>query len=287
MKPLLKKKVRFSEYNSNPYLSVWVCVGLWLIITILFGSAHSSSAQDYIVGEGDVLKITVYEHDDLTMTVRVSGEGTIAFPLIGKVPVAGLTLTGIARKITVLLADGYIVNPQVNIFIHEFRSNKATVLGQINRPGLYELRQYTTLLEIISQAGGLTRGAGNKAIIKRKLPSGSDREEKSITIDLKNMIEGGDTSRNIQIMGGDSIYITAVAVYYVTGEVKKPDEFNLDGKISIIQAITKAGGFTEKAAPTKVKIIRKTADSKKVLSKVSMDEPVLPNDVIVVPESFF
>ncbi len=88
-------------------------------------------------------------------------------------------------------------------------------------------------------------------------------------------------------MGGDSIYITAVAVYYVTGEVKKPDEFNLDGKISIIQAITKAGGFTEKAAPTKVKIIRKTADSKKVLSKVSMDEPVLPNDVIVVPESFF
>lgn len=287
MKPLLKRKVRFSEYISNPYLPVWVCVSLWLIFTILFGSPQFSLAQDYIVGEGDVLKITVYEHDDLTMTVRVSGEGTIAFPLIGKVPVAGLTLTRIARKITALLADGYIVNPQVNIFIHEFRSNKATVLGQINRPGLYELRQYTTLLEIISQAGGLTRGAGNKAIIKRKLPSGSGRKEESITIDLKSMIEGGDTSRNIQIMGGDSIYITATAVYYVTGEVKKPDEFNLDGKITIIQAITKAGGFTEKAAPTKVKIIRKTADSKKVLNKVSMDEPVLPNDVIVVPESFF
>ena len=256
-------------------------------IMLLLGTASFSAVQDYIVGEGDVLNLTVYEHDDLTLTVRVSGEGSITIPLIGDVHVQGLTLNQIAQKITTLLADGYIVNPQVNIFIHEFRSKKATILGQINRPGLYELRQYTTLLELISQAGGLTQGAGNKAIIKRKLPSESGRKEESITIDLKSLIEGGDTSRNIQIVGGDSIYITATDVYYVTGEVKKPNEFNLDGEITIIQAITKAGGFTGKAAPTKVKIIRKTADSKKVLSKVSMDEPVLPNDVIVVPESFF
>ena len=258
-----------------------------LVVVLLFGTVAVSSAQDYIVGEGDVLNLTVYEHDDLTLTVRVSGEGAITVPLVGDVHVQGLTLTQIAHKITALLADGYIVNPQVNIFIHEFRSTKATVLGKINRPGLYELRQYTTLLELISQAGGLTQGAGNRAIIKRKRPSGTDLKEETITIDLKSLIEGGDTSRNIQIMGGDSIYINATEVYNVTGEVKKPDEFNLDGEITIIQAITKAGGFTGKAAPSKVKIIRKMDDGKKVLSRVPMDEPVLPNDVIVVPESFF
>jgi polysaccharide export outer membrane protein len=260
---------------------------LIFIILLFLGIPAFSATQDYIVGEGDVLNITVYEHDDLTMTVRVSGEGAITVPLIGDVHVRGLTLNKISQKITVLLADGYIVNPQVNIFIHEFKSNKATILGQINRPGLYELRQHTTLLEIISQAGGLTKGAGNKSIIKRKGPSGADQEEEIITIDLKGLIEKGDTSQNIQIIGGDNIYIIATAVYYVTGEVKKPDEFNMEGEITIIQAITKAGGFTAKAASSRVKIIRKTDNGKKVLKRVPMDQPVFPNDVIVVPESFF
>ena len=241
----------------------------------------------YIVGEGDVLKLAVYEHDDLSLTVRVSGEGAITVPLIGDVKVKGLTLNQVAEKITTLLADGYIVNPQVSIFIHEFKSNKATILGQINRPGLYELRQFTTLLELISQAGGLTAEAGKTAIIKRKSTQTDTGKEKVISIDLKDLIERGDESRNIQIIGGDSIYITTTEVYYVTGEVKKPDEFNLDGEITVIQAITKAGGFTNTAAPSKIKIIRKTDSGKKVLTRVSMDEPVLPDDVIVVPESFF
>ncbi len=264
-------------------------IRLFTIAAIIFLLSTSviAATDDYIVGEGDVLKLTVYEHADLTLTVRVSGEGAITVPLIGDVQVKGLPLSRIAENITTLLADGYIVNPQVNIFIHEFRSNKATILGRINRPGLYELRQHTTLLELISQAGGLTQEAGKQAIIKRKSAEASNRKEEIITIDLKSLIERGDESRNIQIVGGDSIYITASEVYYVTGEVKKPDEFNLDGDITVIQAVTKAGGFTATAAPSKIKIIRKTDDGKKVLTRVSMNEPILPNDVIVVPESFF
>ncbi len=264
---------------------------LFIISTALFllaAPAFSAATQDYIVGEGDVLNLTVYEHDDLTMTVRVSGEGTITLPLIGDVNVRGLTLNQIARKITTLLADGYIVNPQVNIFIHEFKSNKATILGQIKRPGLYELRQHTTLLELISQAGGLTLEAGNKATIKRKPASGSGlKKEKSITIDLKDLIEGGNTTQNIQIRGGDSIYITTTSTYFVSGEIKKPGEFKLDGEITVVQAITKAGGFSANAARSKVKIIRKTDHGNKVLKRVAMDALVQPDDVIVIPESFF
>ena len=254
---------------------------------ILLQTTVFAATGGYIVGEGDVLKLTVYEHDDLSLTVRVSGDGAITVPLIGDVPVKGLTLNQVADKITNLLADGYIIDPQVSIFIHEFKSNKATILGQINRPGLYELRQYTTLLELISQAGGLTPEAGKNVIIKRRSAPSGNGKEKVISIDLKTLIEKGDESRNIQIVGGDSIYITTSEVYYVTGEVKKPDEFNLDDEITVIQAVTKAGGFTAAAAPSKIKIIRKTESGKEVLTKVSMDEPVFPDDVIVVPESFF
>ena len=146
-------------------------------------------AQDYIVGKDDVLKITVYDHDDLTTTVRVSGDGTIILPLLNRVEVAGLTINQISNKITALFADGYIRNPQVNVFIEDFRSKKAVILGQINKPGLYELQGQTTFLELISKAGGLTKDAGDTTIIKRK-QGPNDLEEKSVlTIDMIQLVE--------------------------------------------------------------------------------------------------
>lgn len=243
-------------------------------------------AQDYVVGEGDVLKITIYDHDDLTTITRVSGEGFITFPLIGEIEVKGLTLQQISQKISTLLSDGYIVNPQVSIFIQEFRSKKAFIMGEVNKPGLYVLPGQTTLLALLSEAGGLTKNAGDKAIIKRK-NNQSDKEENIITIDLKRLIEKGDTSLDIQIMEGDSVYITKAGLFYVTGEVKKPDAYKYEEGTTVIKAITMGGGFTDKAARGSVKIIRKINGIEKVLEKVKMDEPVMPDDVIVVPESFF
>ena len=176
---------------------------LFSLLALVLVSCHLLSAdalaQDYRVGEADVLQITVYEHKDLTSTVRVSGEGTINFPLLGQVQVINLTVTQIADRLEKLLADGYIVNPQVNVFIEDFRSR----------------------------------------------------------------------------------------VYYVTGEVKKPDAYKYDGATTVIKAITIAGGFTEVAAKSKVKILRKENGQEKLIENAAMDEPVLPDDVLVVPESFF
>jgi polysaccharide export outer membrane protein len=253
---------------------------------LIFCAVSASLAQDYVVGEGDVLRITVYDHDDLTTTARVSGDGVIAFPLIGEVEVKGLTLQRIAQKISSLLADGYIVDPQVNIFIQEFRSRKAFIMGEVHNPGLYVLRGQTTLLALLSEAGGLTKDAGDKAIIKRKAnPSG---EKKNIlTIDLKRLIEKGETSLDIPIMDSDSVYIAKAGVFYVTGEVKKPDAYKYEEGTTVIKAITMAGGFTDKASTGGIKITRKVNGKEDVIAKVKMDEPVLPDDVIIVPESFF
>ncbi len=258
-------------------------LGALIIITSL---VTVSFAQDYIVGEGDILKITVYDHDDLTTLARVSGEGVVVFPLIGQVEVKGLTLSRITQRISALLADGYVVNPQVSIFIQEFRSKKAFIMGEVNKPGLYVLPGQTTLLSVLSEAGGLTKDSGDKAIIKRKTDS-PDRNENIITVDLRSLVEKGDASLDVPITDGDSIYIPKARLFYINGEIKKPDAYKYTEGTTVIKAITMSGGFTDKASKGRVKIIRKVGGKEEVVEKVKMDEAVLPDDVIVVPESFF
>lgn len=255
------------------------------IFLISLCTFNQSLAQDYILGEGDLLKITVYDHPDLTTTERISGEGNILFPLIGKVKVSGSTATDVSKKIAELLSEGYIVSPQVTVFIDEFRSQKATIMGQVNRPGLYELKGATTFLEVLSKAGDLTKDAGDKATIKRR-PDASGKE-KIVTVDLKLLIEKGDTSYDVPIVDGDSIYVIKAGVFHVTGEIKKPDSYKFVEGITVIKAITEAGGFTEKASTGRVKILRKLGGTEIIMDKVRMDEPVMQDDLIVVPESFF
>jgi polysaccharide biosynthesis/export protein len=263
-----------------------VCLSVVLIITVSMVLGSHLSAQDYVIGEGDVLKITVYDHDDLTSTVRVSGDGFIVLPLIGQIDVKGKTVSQITEKISSLLADGYVVNPQVTIFIQEFKSKKAFIMGEVKKPGLYVLPGQTTFLALLSEAGGLNKDAGDKAIIKRKTNPQAQQED-ILTIDLHDLIEKGDTSLDVLILDGDSVYITKAGVFYVTGEVKKPDAYKCEEGTTVIKAITMAGGFSDKASKGRVKIIRKIGDKEEVYEKVKMDEPVLPDDVIVVPESFF
>jgi polysaccharide export outer membrane protein len=256
------------------------------LLMVLISSPVAALTSDYVVGDGDVLDINVYENPDLSTTVRVSADDTIRVPLIGEVSVNNLSVSQISSKLEKLLADGYLVNPQVDVFVKEYRSKKAIILGQIKNPGLYELRGKTTLLEFISKAGGLTADVGNTATIKRKSVAGG-KEEKKIVIDLERLIEKGDASLNVPIRDGDSVYISKADVYYVSGEVNKPGSYKLEPDLTVIKAIATAGGFSKIAAKGKIRIIRVVEGQKKVLENVKMDASVLPDDVIIVPESFF
>jgi len=271
-------------------------IAIWIVI---FCFTSVAGAQDYVVGEGDVLKIVVYENEDLTTTVRISGEEIILVPLIGRVDVKGLSISQIDEKIKNRLADGYLVDPHVSIFIEEFRSKNVTVLGieefrsknvtvlgQINKPGLYELQEETTLLELLSKAGGVKDDAGSHAIIKRKhQPDGNP--VKIIRVDLKRLLEEGDTTLNVTVMDQDSIYITKADLFYINGQVKKPAAYKWDPDTTLLKAVTMAGGFTDIASRRRIKIIRKINGKETVLSKAKVDESILPDDIIVVPESFF
>jgi len=256
------------------------------MLLILVNTLPALAADDYIVGEEDVIKITVYDHPELTTTERVSGEGIITLPLIGEIKVAGLTTDQMSKKIAARLSDGFIVDPNVSVFVVEFRSKKTIIIGYVNKPGMYMLSGDTTLLELISLAGGLSKDAGGKATIKRKY-LGSNDGEGTINIDLQKLIEQGDTSLNIRLMDGDSVFIAKASVFYLTGEVKNPAAYRYEDGITLIKAVTMAGGFTDKAAIGRIRIIRKIDNKEKVIQKADMDEPMLPDDVIIVPESFF
>lgn len=240
-------------------------------------------AEDYLVGSGDVLKIDVYNNQDLQTTVRVTNNGNIVMPLLGQVMVGGMKISDVADKITRLLADGYIIAPQVNIFIKDYRSKKAVILGHINSPGLVELRGSTTFLEAVSNAGGFRAEAGDTATIKRI----SGNKQEVIVVNIKSMVEGGDISQNITIHDGDTIYIAKGGSCYVTGEVKQPNAYPYDQGTTVLKLITRAGGFTGKASKSSVNIVRLIEGEKTVLEDVDLHSEVLANDIIIVPESFF
>lgn len=258
---------------------------LFLAFCLIAGAASPAFAQDYILGVEDVLTVTVYDQPDLKSVVRISGDGMITLPLIGQVKAAGLSVEKLSDEIEARLSDGYLVHPQVTIFIEEFRSLKATILGGVRAPGLYELKGQTSLLELISKAGGLVEDAANEAIIQRSRPDSQENEV--ITIDLKELLQHGQAAQNPAIMNGDHIYIPKKKIFYITGEVKSPNSYGYEEGITVIQALTKAGGLTEMAAPNRISIIRTVDGQEQLLKKVPMDELVLPNDVIVVPESYF
>ncbi len=254
-----------------------------ILFLVLTCTVVITGAADYFLGPGDVLKITVYDNDDLETTTRISDNGNIIMPLLGQVKVEGLTVSQASGRIAELLANGYIINPQVNIFVQEFRSKKAIVLGRVNKPGIIEISGPITFLELISKAGGLADDFGDTATIKRK----NGRKDDVVTINVKSLIEGGDLSQNIPIRDGDTIYVSRAGMCYVNGEVKSPNAYKCGDNITVLKLITLAGGFTGKAARSSVRIVRIVDGVKTLYKNVEMDMKVQPDDVIIVPESFF
>jgi polysaccharide export outer membrane protein len=253
-------------------------------LLLLISLPGVTSGSDYQVGTGDVLDITVYDNDDLKTRVRVGNDGTIVMSLLGQVEVSNLTVTQISDKITSLLADGYLIKPQVNVFIKEFRSKKVVVLGRVRTPGLVELSGPISFLELVSKAGGLENDAGDTATIKRK----ENGEDTLILIDLVSLVEGGDISQNIQILDGDTVVISKAGMCYVTGEVNEPGSYPCGDGSTVLQLIALANGFNGKASKSSVRIVRFVDNEKTILKDVDLDGTVVfDNDVIVVPESFF
>ncbi|APG26925.1 periplasmic polysaccharide biosynthesis/export protein [Syntrophotalea acetylenivorans] len=267
-------------------MKLWLSTVALVLMLSFSCFAAPSDSMDYRVGEGDVLRVLVYDNPDLETTTRISGNGTILFPLIGEVKIDGYTVSEVAQDLSKKLAQGYIIDPQVSVFVQEFRSQKTIIMGEVKVPGLYELSGPSSLMELISKAGGLTIDAGDLVTIKRKDLSQPEIDQ-IISVSLKSLLEKKENVSNLMIVDGDSVFVPRAGVFYVTGQVNRPAAYKLEEGTSVIKAITMAGGFTELASQRKIQIIRKVDDKESVLKKVPLHTPVQADDVIVVPESFF
>jgi len=162
--------------------------------------------DEYTVEPGDILLITVYEQPDLATKARVTSNGEITFPLLGIVEVKGLTVNEIQDKIRSLLEKDYLVNPQVNVFIEQYRSKKVFVMGFVNKPGEYELSKDrpTTVLEAITMAGGFKQGA---AIDGTKVIRIENGREVTIPVKATDITKRGYKDKDVEIMPGDMIVV--------------------------------------------------------------------------------
>ncbi len=248
---------------------------------------------EYTIGAGDVLSVNVWGHEDLSREVVVSEKGTFSFPLIGGVEAAGLTIKELEVRLATLLSAGYLVNPYVTVRIKGYESKKVYVLGQVRSPGTYSLDKETSLIEIISRAGGVSDDAG--WVIEVVRPSGRSpdkpvtpeeaKKEDIIRLDVEGLL-GGRPEDNIRIEGGDTIFVPKAAYYFIFGEVKNPGSYKLRRDTTVLKAVIMAGGFTDKASKRRIKIRRKEGE-KTIKIRVKLDDPVLSQDTIIVPESFF
>ncbi len=254
--------------------------------------------RDYIVGAEDLIEISVYELPEMNKTVRVSGEGSITLPFVGEIKAEGLTQQQLEKTIRILLSERYITNPQVTVFIKEYRSKRASVIGEVENPGSYPLIGRRTILDIISEAGGIAEKAGKKLYLIRGSSSGNSAE--SITIDLEELIEKGNPELNLPVQSGDVISIPPEKyIYvYVFGAVNSPGQLEVKESepITVLQAITKAGGLTDRAAKTRIKIIRQDESGEKQIIKVNLKDIIKgkkkdiilqKDDIVIVPETFF
>ena len=249
------------------------------------------------------MKVTVLGNDDLTQTIVVQSDGTFIFPLIGRVKAADLTPKELERKLTTLLAKGYVRNPQVTVSVQEYRSKTVFVVGEVSRPGSYSLSGRMTVLELLSKAGP-TQGAGAEVVIVR--PKGpvagplvppdltgaaaGENPDIAAQADLIRVnirdIQMGQLDKNVLVRPNDTLFVTQAARIFVTGEVRSPGAITFWPGATVRKAINTAGGFSADAATGRIRVVREVEGKTKEL-KIGLDDPVLPGDTIVVKAKLF
>ncbi len=265
-----------------------------LLSALVSGAVAQAPTTDYVVGPQDVLMITVFNEASLSGRFTVEADGTINYPLIGRIQVGGKALRAIQEELTRRLAAGYLRSPQVTILVDQFRSQSIFVLGEVRQPGKHLISGNLTLLEALSQAGGPTTSAGTEVIVRRPKdptatagpidPTDDTTSEVVARVSLEDLQSG--RASNIAIRDGDNIFVPKAETFFVTGHVRSPGPYVWEEGMTVLIAISKAGGITERGARNRVKIVRIVNGERREI-RVEMTDLVLPNDTIDVPQRYF
>ena len=249
--------------------------------------AHAGGDSAVRLGIGDLVEVSVYNVPELATKTRVGSSGDINLPLVDYVHVAGLTIDEAEVAIEKQLDHGgFVKNPHVQLFVQEYTSEGASLLGEIAKPGVYPVLGEQTLFSLISAAGGLSERAGKSITVTR-------RDQAPITVPISRNLEEHPES-NVRVMPGDTIMVRRADIVYVVGEVIRPSGFLMDsGHISVLQAMALAGGTTSTAKLSGARIIRKGPSGltevpvplKQLLRAKTDDVQMQADDILFVPTS--
>jgi len=250
-------------------------------------------SNDYIVGPQDVLKVTVFGVPELTRDVTVDTDGTFDFPLVGRIKASGLTVRAVETELKSRLSNGYLVNPTINVDVGAYRSQTVYILGEVREPGRKMLAGNASIMSALAEAG-FTTNAGSYVIVSHR-PAGAstvegpvlpaDNTAGQLRVSRKDLEMG--RAMNIRLQDGDTIFVPKAETFFISGFVRSPGSYPIDGDLNVLQALALAGGATEQAAQNRITIDR-VVDGQLTHVKIKgLTDPVKPGDTIIVPRRFF
>lgn len=252
-----------------------------IILFLMFISFGAWGQDDFRLGVGDVVKISVYDQPDLSTSAKVNAAGVIIMPLIGAVKVGGLTTTQAEQRISQQLQDGgFVKNPQVVIAIAEIKSQQVAVLGFVKNSAKVPIEGPMSIIDVIAQAGGFTAEAGDMVQILRE--DGAKR--KVIRVDMGSVFNGA-VDQVIDVRAGDVVLIPRMDVFYIYGEVRKPGSYRLERDMTVVQALSIGGGLSERGTQKGIRVRRRNAQGNVDELDIDLNGLLKPNDVIFVKES--
>lgn len=249
------------------------------------GQVPVDARRDYVVGAGDVLRISVYQNADLSLDARVSESGLISYPLLGQVAVGGLSIAQVETAISDGLKKGnFIKQPQVGVLLFQVRGNQASVLGMATRPGRYPIEvNGMRLSELLALAGGVAVG-GSEIVTLSGVRDGKPFRQK---VDISALFGGGQPLDDPLVLNGDTLYVDRAPTIYIYGEVQRPGPIALQADMTLMQAVASGGGLTPRGTERGMRLHRRNADGKLEVLSPRMDDLLRTGDVIYVRESLF
>ena len=248
--------------------------------------AVAAVPEQYRIGAGDTVRITVYQSPDLSLETRVNESGDITYPLLGRVNLGGLTINAAEARLAQALKKGEIVkDPQVLIVVTNVRANQVNVLGQVGKPGRLPLDLANMrLTEVISMAGGIIAGAGSDTVVLIGRRNGQPFRYEA---DLPKIFAPGGSNDDIVVMPGDTIWVDRAAQIYVYGEIQHTGALRLERGMTVMQAVAAAGGATPRGTLKGLKISRRGPDGRIQTIEPSMEDTLKDGDVMYIRESLF
>lgn len=256
----------------------------WMLMAMV--QAHAAPTGDYVLGPGDVLKISVYQNADLTLETRISESGVISYPLLGNIKIGGLSVAAAEKKIADGLREGnFLKQPQVSILVAIVKGNQVSVLGAVNRPGRYPLESPNTRLsEALANAGGTMVGSGSDTVIVTGLRNGQAFRKE---VDFPMVFAPTNPVEDIILQNGDTVYVDRVPMIYVYGEVQRPGTIRLERDMTVTQALAAASGLTLRGTEKGIKVHRRQPDGSIKIVQPGMNDTLQKDDVVYVRESLF